>query len=74
MSGTGDCTALTGGGCGTTMMSGLCPSTGLIGCCIVYASGGSLNIQSADCVYSSSQSPSMSECAQAGGTWTTNAL
>jgi|HubBroStandDraft_3_1064219.scaffolds.fasta_scaffold641390_1 hypothetical protein len=77
MGSTGDCTAITsnfGAGCGSTMTAGLCPSAGLIGCCVVYASGGTPNVMSADCIYSTSQSPTMSECATAGGVWTTNPL
>jgi hypothetical protein len=56
-------------------MPGLCPSAGLIGCCIVsgYANG-STEVEDADCIYNSMQSPDESECKSSGGTWTTNPL
>jgi hypothetical protein len=68
-----ECTALTTGeaACGTGFTLGLCPSAGLIGCCIVDQTG---SIASADCVYAANESPSQSECASLGGTWTTSPL
>ncbi len=66
----GESTALTTGSaaCATGFTLGLCPSQGLIGCCIVDQMG---SVSSADCVYAANQSPSQSECASIGGTWTT---
>jgi len=54
--------------------SGSCPSTGLVGCCVMKRVVGPSTFSSASCVYDAASAPSvMAACKNPGETWQTTA-
>jgi hypothetical protein len=70
---TSSSTTETGATC-TGQQAGSCPSTGLVGCCVLTESSGGVSISAASCIYSSAtEADEMTACSGTGGTWQTSA-